>query len=52
MLEVKEKYQQDVAYLKSSMDNAIRERDVNLLRTLREEREVADAKVRATVLET
>ncbi|KAK0625799.1 hypothetical protein B0T14DRAFT_599322 [Immersiella caudata] len=52
MLEAKEKSQQDVAYLKSSMDDAICERDVSLLRALREEREAADAKVRATVLET
>ncbi|KAK4455331.1 P-loop containing nucleoside triphosphate hydrolase protein [Podospora aff. communis PSN243] len=52
MLEAKAKHQQDVAYLKSSMDDAIRERDVNLLRALREERDAAEAKIRATVLET
>jgi GTPase Era involved in 16S rRNA processing len=52
MLEAQEKHQQDMSYLKSSMDDAFREKDVNLLRTLREERDAAEAKVRATVLET
>ncbi|KAK3291802.1 uncharacterized protein B0H64DRAFT_240816 [Chaetomium fimeti] len=52
LLEAKEKHQQDMSYLKSIMDDAVREKDVNLLRVLREERDAADAKVRATVLET
>lgn len=51
MLEAKQKHGEEIEFLKSSMEGAIREKDETLLRTLREERDAAEARVNAAALE-
>ncbi|KAK1750450.1 P-loop containing nucleoside triphosphate hydrolase protein, partial [Echria macrotheca] len=51
MLEAKKKHEEDIEFLKSSMADAIREKDDSLLRTLREERSAAEAKLNSAAAE-
>ena len=47
MLEAKRKHEEDLVFLKSSMEDAIREKDESLLCALREERSAAEAKLKS-----
>ncbi|KAK0651103.1 P-loop containing nucleoside triphosphate hydrolase protein [Cercophora newfieldiana] len=51
MIKARKKHEQDVAFLKRSMEDAIREKDEGLLRALREERSAAEAKLSSAALE-
>lgn len=51
MLAAKKRHKEEIAFLKSSMENAVNEKDKSLLRTLRGERSSAKAKLNSAAAE-